>query len=64
MAGTMISFSSLPINPPSPACGLRLSTAMRGSRTEKSWISDCRSSRNLVTIRCLVTDALTSETGI
>jgi hypothetical protein len=33
MAGAMISISSMPMEPPSPACGLSPVTAMRGCAT-------------------------------
>ena len=39
MAGAMTSVSSVPIRPPSPACGLRPATAMRGEAMPKSWVS-------------------------
>ena len=37
MAGLIISISSLPINPSSPACGFKANTAIRGLSTPKSF---------------------------
>ena len=64
MAGRMISCSSRPSSPPSPACGLRAITAMRGSTMPKSSMSERRSVWRSCTIFSLEMLRLISDTGM
>ena len=64
MAGRIISSSSWPSSPPSPAWGLSAMTAMRGSTMPKSRMSERRSvwrSRRIFSVEML---RLTSATGM
>ena len=64
MAGRMISCSSFPSSPPSPAWGLSAITAMRGSTMPKSSMSERRSVWRSCTIFSLEMLRLISDTGM
>ncbi len=63
-AGAMISFSSVPIRPFSPACGLSDNTAIRGFCTPKSRRKERSRRVSLSTISSLVRASGTLETGV
>ena len=64
MAGAMTSASSLPIRPPSPACGLSPATAMRGAAMPKSWASAAAVIRTVSMSRARVSARGTAESGM
>ena len=63
MAGSMMSISSRPSVPPSPACGLRPDTASRGSAIPKLRCSPRSAARPRDSISALVSAAATSASG-
>ena len=63
MAGLIISCSSVPSRPPSPAWGLSANTAILGLRTPKSSLSDFSSCPMRFTMSSLESAAATSDTG-
>ena len=64
MAGMMHSISSRPSTPPSPACGLRPSTAILGRSTPKSRLSEPAMVRSRSPMRSVVTPLGTSQMGM